>query len=223
MPGPEKSFADGLDGLATRSSLVVRLKSWNDHKGWTTFFDTYWKLLYCVAVKAGLSDAEARDVVQETMIAVARNMQKGHFEHRHGSFRSWLLKILHRRVIDQFRKRHPRAECLTFGQEGSSRTPLVERMPAPSDGLKEIWDEEWPRNLSDAALQRVKERVAARQYQLFDLYAVKGRPAREVARLLRVNVAQVYLAKYRVTALVKKEIRNLETEANQLFHSKDSR
>src|SRR3989442_6327941 len=42
--------------------------------GWQEFFDTYGKLIHRIAVKAGLSDAEAQDVVQETVIVVARKI-----------------------------------------------------------------------------------------------------------------------------------------------------
>jgi RNA polymerase sigma factor (sigma-70 family) len=198
----------------TRSSLVTRLRDWQDHQGWQRFFDTYWKLLYCVAVKAGLSDAEARDVVQETVIAVARNMGRGQFTRQPGSFRAWLLTILCRRIKDHFRKRRwPASE--NPADPSDSLTPIIERIAAPTSAdVEEIWETEWGRNIADAALEQTRKSISAKQYQLFDLYAVKGCSAIEVARLLKVNVAQVYLAKYRVTSLIKREIRRIEAEAN---------
>ena len=57
--------------IATRASLLVRLKDREDQASWQEFFDTYWRLIYSVATKAGLNDAEAQDVVQETVISVA--------------------------------------------------------------------------------------------------------------------------------------------------------
>ena len=32
------------------------------------FFNTYWKFIYSVAIRSGLSDQEAEDVVQETVL-----------------------------------------------------------------------------------------------------------------------------------------------------------
>jgi DNA-directed RNA polymerase specialized sigma24 family protein len=58
--------------LGTRQSLLSRLRDLDDHRSWRTFFDTYWKLLYNVARQRGLDDAAAQDVVQETVIGVAR-------------------------------------------------------------------------------------------------------------------------------------------------------
>ena len=61
--------------IPTRRSLLSRLEDWDDQESWREFFNTYWKLIYGVALKAGLSDAEAQDVVQDTVVAVARKMQ----------------------------------------------------------------------------------------------------------------------------------------------------
>ena len=88
----------------TRHSLLTRLKDWDDQTSWREFFDTYWRLIYAVALKAGLSDAEAQDVVQETVLTVAKKV--GAFEAQpDGSFKGWLLQITRRRMADQFEKR----------------------------------------------------------------------------------------------------------------------
>src|SRR5438094_7182452 len=70
MPRPEDEL------IPTRVSLLGRLKDWQDQAGWQEFFDTYWKLIYGVARQSSLNDAEAQDVVQETMASVARHMPK---------------------------------------------------------------------------------------------------------------------------------------------------
>ena len=61
-----------------------------------------------------------------------------------------------------------------------------------------------------AAFAKVKRRVNARQYQIFDLYVIKQWPVRKVASTLGVNTGRVYLAKHRISALIKREIKNLE-------------
>src|SRR5258708_687525 len=90
---------------ATRKSLVERLTNWEDRRNWEEFFETYWRLIYGVARQSGLSDAEAQDVVQETVITVAKNITK--YEREVGSFKGWLLHITRWRIADQFRKRAP--------------------------------------------------------------------------------------------------------------------
>jgi RNA polymerase sigma-70 factor (ECF subfamily) len=201
---------------ATRSSLVNRLKDWRDENSWQDFFDTYWRLIYTVAIKAGLSEAEARDVVQETVVAVARQLREGRYDRNRASFKNWLCLITRRRVIDHFRRRTD-PNLLHRPPNDSSETGLLERVPdsaiAPSDAA---WDEEWRKNLLDAAIERVRLQVAPKQFQIFDLSVIRGIPVSRVTEIVKVNAAQVYLARHRVRALVKKEVQRLEKGAERL-------
>lgn len=206
-----------VDPAATRSSLVSRLHNWSDHGGWQDFFDTYWKLIYAVATKAGLSDAEARDVVQETVVAVAKQMRDGGYDRTKSSFKNWLCLITRRRIIDHFRKRtDPKLRPATRDRDDASRTDTVNRAPDPASlDLASVWEEEWRKNLLDAAVERVKQKVTPKQFQIFDLSVLRDLPMGEVTKLLKVNPAQVYLARHRVGALVKKEAKRLETQAEK--------
>ena len=191
--------------LATRLSLIERLADWQDQARWQEFFDTYWRLIYNVARKSGLTDSEAQEVVQETVITIAKNI--GKYDRKAGSFKGWLLNTTRWRIADQFRKREP-AEAQSPRRKGDDReTATIERI-AGVDGrqLDTVWDREWERNLFEAALERVKKRVHARQFQIFECCMIKRWSAARVAESLRVNVAQVYLAKHRVSALMKKEV-----------------
>ena len=46
MPLRRVAIQNELDPDATPSSLLRRLKNWDDQSGWQEFFDTYWKLIY---------------------------------------------------------------------------------------------------------------------------------------------------------------------------------
>jgi RNA polymerase sigma-70 factor (ECF subfamily) len=192
-------------------SLLSRLKRWDDQESWRDFFDTYWKFLYSIALKAGLSDNDARDVVQETVVAVAKGLREERFKSAEGSsFKAWLKLIVQRRVASHLRRpRLPFAEPAPGGDD-TAQTSLAEKIPAPEASVvDEVWEEEWARNLADAAIARVKQRVGAKQFQMFDLYALKEWPVRAVAKTLHANIAQVYLAKHRVTGLIKQETEKL--------------
>jgi RNA polymerase sigma-70 factor (ECF subfamily) len=198
--------------LATRLSLIERLVDWKDQARWQEFFDTYWRLIYNVARKSGLTDAEAQDVVQDTVITIAKSI--GKYDRQAGSFKGWLLNTTRWRIADQFRKRQP-AEMQSLPHDDDGRdTATIDRI-AGADGreIESVWDQEWERNLFDAALERVKKRVSARQFQIFECCVVKHWAAARVAETLRVNVAQVYLAKHRVSALMKKEVAALAKQA----------
>jgi RNA polymerase sigma factor (sigma-70 family) len=191
--------------LPTRHSLLQRLKRWDDQESWRDFFNLYWGLLYSTAIRAGLSDSEAQDVVQDTVILVSKKMEGFRYNPEVDSFKGWLLYLTRKRIALEYRRR----------ARGRARTPAdpnepnaeIEAFPDPAGpGLEKVWEEEWQRAKWDAAITRVKEQVALKQFQMFDLYVVKDLPAREVAQALGVAVAQVYLAKHRISALVKREL-----------------
>lgn len=198
--------------IPTRLSLLTRLKDWEDRDGWKEFFDTYWRLIYGVALKAGLTESEAEEVVQETIVAVAKQMPTFQYDAA-GSFKAWLLQITRWRIVDQFRKRQPweRDVAPPCGDD-TSRTPAAQWVPAEELNLDSVWDAEWRRNLVEVAMARVKARITPRQYQIFDLSVVKEWPVREVTRTLNVNAARVYLARHRVSRLVREELLRLEKQ-----------
>ena len=205
------------DPIPTRYTLLSRLEDRDDQDSWKDFFDTYWRLIYSVALKSGLTEAEAQDVVQETIISVARDIQKFKRDRTLGSFKGWLRNIIRWRIADQLRKR-TRASWGDASQTGAELPPPdMAEIPDPAGRDPEsAWEEEWQAHLLKAALETIKHTVKEEHYQIFDLNVLQQWPARNVARALGVNVGLVYLVKYRLSALLKKEVRRLEEQWNQV-------
>lgn len=207
----EKATSEPDTFTGTRRSLLTRLKNWDDSAGWREFFEMYGKLIYRFAMKAGLSDAESQDVVQETLLAVAKQMPGFRYDPAKGSFRRWLFNQARWRIADEFRKRQ-RADWVQSGSDDASTgTTEMNRVPdASEEKLAAAWDAEWRENQLAHALERVKARVSERQFQMFHLFAVQGWSMAEIMRTLNVNRAQVYVANMRVNRLVKAELAALE-------------
>ena len=201
--------------IPTRRSLLTRLKKWDDQASWQVFFDTYWKLIYGVALRAGLSESEAQDVVQDSVVSVARQMPQFKYDPALGSFKSWLLLIVRRRITDHLRKHYRQVRTVEPRPGDTSRTALLERIPDSKVGLEALWDEEWKKRLFEAALQRIKSQVEPKHFQIFDCYALKEWPVKEVAATFGISAAQVYLIKHRVSTLLARELKRLETMAMQ--------
>ena len=200
--------------IPTRDSLLSRLKDWRDDDSWRDFFNTYWKLLHGVALKAGLTEEEAQEVVQETVITVARRIPEFRYDPSVCSFKTWLLNLTRWRIVDQLRKRRPAIADRTR-PDAATRTAMIERVPDPASlDLGAVWDEEWERQLLAAAIQRVKHKVKPEQYQVFHLCVFKEWPVKKVATQLGVSAAQVYLAKHRIGALLKREVKAVRKRMN---------
>src|SRR5271156_2602203 len=91
--------------LPTRASLLNRLKDWDDHESWREFYAIYRKLIFATAIKSGLNEAEAEDVVQETAVSVAKTIKDFKYDRSKCTFKSWLRFLTQKRIADHFRKR----------------------------------------------------------------------------------------------------------------------
>lgn len=197
----------------TRKSLIARLDNWEDQKTWDEFYQTYWKLIYSVAVKSGLRSEEAFDCVQETILSIAKQSKKNLYDPEQGSFKTWLMNMTRWRINDQFRKRRKDTAMHGGDWDDDRKTAVIDRVEDPNgDLLSRVWNVEWKKNVADAALARVKAQVSPKQYQIFDSYVIKQWDAAKVQKQLNVSMAQVYLAKHRVGAVLKKELARLESE-----------
>jgi RNA polymerase sigma factor (sigma-70 family) len=199
----------------TRKSLIARLDNWEDQKTWDEFYQTYWKLIYAVAIKAGLRSDEAFDCVQETILSIAKQSKKNLYDPEQGSFKTWLMNMTRWRINDQFRKRKKDTAMPVGEWEDDRKTAMIDRIEDPQgDVLSRLWDTEWRKNAADAALSRVKAQVSPKQYQIFDCYVIKQWDAKRVQDQLKVSMAQVYLAKHRVGSVLKKELAKLNEDAD---------
>jgi len=199
--------------MPTRYSLLSRLQNWNDQESWKFFFDTYWRLIYSIALKSGLTETEAQDVVQETIISVAKDIHKFKRDRALGSFKGWLRNLTRWRIADQLRRRmQSRLDEDLTTRDNVPPVEIAEIPDLAGGALDDIWEQEWRSNLFEAALERVKRKVKEEHFQIFDLHVIREWPVIQVAQTLNISVGQVYLAKFRLLALIRKEVRKLEQE-----------
>jgi len=200
--------------LPTRRSLLARLQDCDDQAGWREFFNTYWRLIYNVARKSGLADAEAQEVVQSTFIYLSRRMPNFRYEASRGSFKSWLRVVTRSRISVHRRKAQAGQPLFREPLPDSEHEVAWEEIPDPAaDVLDEIWQREWEEHLLKAALRRVRAKVSSQQLLIFRLAALGELPLKQVARKLGVSLAQVYLVRHRIGKLLKTELVKLRAEA----------
>jgi RNA polymerase sigma factor (sigma-70 family) len=204
----------GTDSLLpTRQSLLSRLRDWQDQDGWQLFFDTYWRLIYRVARQAGLDDATAQDVVQNTFIYLSRRMPRFRYDPAQGSFKSWLRRVTRSRILVFRRRAEAKEPRLPESPLEDNEAGVWESIPDPSgDVLDEVWQREWEENLVSAALRRIRPKVSGQQLMIFEMAALDEVPLKQVARKLDVSLMQVYLARHRVGKLFKAEVERLRKD-----------
>jgi RNA polymerase sigma-70 factor (ECF subfamily) len=199
------------ESIPTRQSLLSRLKDWKDQESWRVFFGMYWKLIYHTGIRAGLTDSEAQDLVQETLLSVLKGMSRSQYDSGKGSFKNWLMRLTGWRISDQLRRRDKRLEPARGRAGTSTETATIERVVDPA-GLKleTLWEEEWQETLMEAAIHRIKRKVDPKHYQAFDLYVFRKWPVLKVSSTLEISPGKVYLIKHRIQRLIAKEISCLQ-------------
>jgi len=107
--------------LPTRASLLERLKDLGDDASWNEFYQTYRELIYSVARKAGLNESEAEEVVQDTVISVAKKMPDFRYDPAEDSFKGWLLTVTRWRILDQLSEAENKPAARHIGCFGRRR------------------------------------------------------------------------------------------------------
>ncbi len=192
------------DSMATRRSLLTRLKDWGDRAGWREFFDTYWQLIYSVAKRSGMREEDAHELVQDVMVSVANQMPDFRYDRAKGSFRGFLMRIVHRRIAD-FWRRGVAARKMTVAIEDQ-----VDFAEPVTEDFERQWDSEWKSRMLEVALRRVRGKVKLRHYMIFEMAVLRDAPVAEIKRTLGVGLALIYVVKHRIQRLVAAELRKME-------------
>jgi RNA polymerase sigma factor (sigma-70 family) len=183
---------------STHASLLVRLRDAQDGDAWREFVELYTPLVFGYARKQGLQNADAADLTQDVLGAVAGSVGRLEYDPERGTFRSWLFTIVRRKLSDWRAARHNRIRC-----NGDPVPPqFLEQSPAPERAEQE-WEADWQRRVFAWACEQVRRDVSDATWQAFWRTAFQGESGKQVAAKLGLSVAAVYLARSRVLARLK--------------------
>jgi RNA polymerase sigma factor (sigma-70 family) len=198
------------ESTSTRPSLLIRLRDAGDELAWSEFMEIYGPLVYRLAKRRGLQEADAQDLAQEVFRAVARAIERYDPDPARGSFRGWLSRIANNLIINLLsaQRRHPR------GTGDTDMQRMMEDQPDLASEESAVFEVEYRRRLLVWAAERVRGAFSQATWQAFWQTGVEGRPPREVAEALGMSIGTVYQYKSRVVARIRREIEQFETESN---------
>lgn len=177
--------------IETRASLLLRLRHRHDAAAWSDFVGIYEPVIYRLARARGLHDADAREVTQDVLLAVAGAIQRFDPE-KEPRFGGWLARITRNAAIDRIRCRRER------GSGRSDVMRVLEQWPEPPPEESAMFELERRRQLFRWAAPRVRGQVREQSWQAFWMTAVEGQPAAAVAERLKMTVGAVYVARCRI-------------------------
>jgi len=190
----------------TRASLLFRLRDWADHEAWMEFVSLYEPVAYRMLRRHGLQDADAREVVQQLLIAVSRSIDRWDPDKDRGTFRGWLRRVARNLVINWLK-----ARGRSVNAAGGS--DMLAMLPTDAGPETAEFDQEIRRALFQRAAEQVKQEVQSATWQAFWETAVIGMPAAEAAKKLQMEIGAVRVAKCRVLARLRAAVSEMEKEA----------
>jgi RNA polymerase sigma-70 factor (ECF subfamily) len=189
----------------TRVSLLVRIRDRDDVDAWSEFIDLYAPLVYALARRRGLQEADASDLTQDVLRAVARTAPHFAYDPTRGSFRGWLFTVARNQLRKWANQR--RRQPLASGSADDRR--LLEEQPARADE-GDFWEEEYRSRLFAWASERVRPAFRPSTWEAFWQTAVEAREPSEVAAALGLTVGAVYIARSRVLARLREHVQQVQ-------------
>lgn len=190
----------------TRASLILRLPDAADVAAWDELVSIYGPLVHRLAVRQGLQLADADDLVQEVFTAIARSVSDWLDRDDRGSFRAWLLRIARNTAVNFLTRRAYKP----LGTGGDRAAELLADLPHPKSELSDLFDLEYRREVFHWAAEQVRETVADSTWQAFWLTQVEQLSIPDVAKQLKMNIGNVYVARSRVMHRLQEVVRQFE-------------
>ena len=182
---------------ATRRSLIVKLRDPADEAAWTEFMTLYEPLVYRLARRKGLQDADANDLCQEVFRDVSQAI--GGWDPDPGAWELPRLVVANRpQLAHQLLDAARRTNCR--GSGATSVQDLLEDQPAPDPSATAFFEAEYRKRLFQWAADDIKNEFTPATWAAFWRTAVDGHPPKDVAASLGMSVGAVYIARSRVLA-----------------------
>ena len=190
----------------TRNSLILRLPDKRDVEAWDQFVAIYEPLVYRLARAKGFQDADAREIVQEVLVAVSRAVERWEPDPARGRFRDWLFRIARNLIIKYLTRRRYRP----IGSGDSAIAELLEKQVDPACDESAMFDLEYRREVFRWAAGQVCEQVKESTWRAFWMTSVEGHGISEVATELELSVGAVHIARSRVRGRLREAVQKFE-------------
>jgi RNA polymerase sigma-70 factor (ECF subfamily) len=196
------------DALLTRPSLLVRLGNPEDRLAWQQFVELYGSLVYGFARRRGLQDADAADLTQEVLLAIAQTAGQWHYDPQRGSFRGWLYGLTRNKIAQFLHHRYSQP----LGSGNSTMQKRLAEEPDPEADLEATWEREYQQNLFRLAAAQIQKHFSPTTWRAFWRTAVEGASGATVSAELGISVGAVYVARSRVLARLTELIQQMQME-----------
>lgn len=194
---------------STHISLLCDLREdGRRDEAWRVFHARYRDVIFGWCLRRGLPQDGAEDLTQDILLKLFQQLPRYRHDPVRGQFRAWLKAVVNNALTDFWRRQQGRPE------RGVGGTAFLERLggianPEAADELSNTIEVQAQTTAAEV-LERVRAKLKETTWQAFYQTMVEQRPAADVASELKLSVATVYKANYRVKQMLLQEYRHVQ-------------
>ena len=190
----------------TRLSLLFRVKDTADGDAWREFAKIYRPVICRLAARRGLQPADAEDLAQQVLIAIAGAIERWEPNQSRAKFRTWVRRIAENAILNALTRgfRDP-------GSGSDDVRVLLEQEPANSADSDQL-QAEYRREVFAWAAGQIRDEFSDQTWSAFWLTAVDGLNVEEAIHQLGCTRGSVYASRSRVMRRLKEKVGEFDDE-----------
>ncbi|HEY2762151.1 MAG TPA: sigma-70 family RNA polymerase sigma factor [Pirellulales bacterium] len=193
----------------TRQSLLLRLADRADQSAWQEFAKIYTPVIYRLALRRGLQHADAEDLSQQVLAAVAKAINRWQTDPTRAKFRTWLHRIAQNCIINALNRAAP-------DRAVGGLTVLAElgNQAAQSQADSDLVRLEIRREVFRWAADQIRQEFRSPTWEAFWRTAVENQTVEHVAGELNLSYGAIYAARSRIMRRLKEKVCQFDDEEN---------
>lgn len=189
----------------TTSTILTDLADFTNRQAWERFVHRFRDPIGRFGRQMGLSEADAEEAAQDTLLAFAESFRNGQYDRAKGRLSRWLFGIAYRQLLARRRSAFRRRSVALQTEESG----FLDQIPGEADA-QQWWEQEWEQAMLELCLHRVRQEVEPPTMRAFELVMRGGRTPAEAAKELGIPTKAVYNAKFRVLKRLRALRREIE-------------
>jgi RNA polymerase sigma factor (sigma-70 family) len=192
----------------TRPSLLIRVRDPADQAAWREFVEIYRPVILRLARQKGMQAADAEDVAQEVLAAVAKAIEQREHDPQRAKFRTWLHRVAGNAILDAVTRRRP-----DRASGDSAIQAVLDRRASPGGPDSDLLRLEYRREVFRWAARRVRKEFRPDTWDAFWFTAIEGRSVADAAKELAKDTGAIYAARSRIIRRIQETVSEYEKEA----------
>lgn len=184
----------------TDESLIAQVQNLGDGASWREIVRIYHPVIFRMARRRGMQDADANDVSQQVFIKLAKSIDQWQPSEGAPPFRAWLATIATNAITNALTRR-PKDQAIG----GTSIAEKLQAFPSPEATRAEL-QQEVKQQVVLWAIEQIRHEFSDAVWLSFQRTAIDGESIESVANDLHRSLGSIYVARYRVIARLKEKV-----------------